>query len=183
MEKKFIKVMFGNKGANYEYKIDEVNIATVWNPKAKSGKEFGGFNFSTPDKIIRFIHRGDTVYDVILPENTEVIDVVESAAPHGVFRSNKIILTNPRKITDEIAMELYKISTIPETAYYKTMGAAAIMGYDKTAKQILKDKVNENNIDEVLEEWNDFINRPDRININNTVKDITKILNEKFNKK
>lgn len=181
MNKKFIKVMFGNKGANFEYKIGEVNVATIWNPSAKTGKEFGGFNFSTPDKIIRFIHRGDTVYDVIIPEDAEVIDVVESATPHGVFRSNKIILTNPRKVTDEIALELYKISTIPEIAYYKTMGACAIMGYDKTAKQILKDKVNKDNIEEVLEEWNNFINRPDRIDVNNTVKDITKALNEMKN--
>lgn len=29
---KFVKVMFGNKGANFEYKIDDVNIATEWNP-------------------------------------------------------------------------------------------------------------------------------------------------------
>ena len=45
---KYIKVMFGNKGVDYEYKIDEVNVTNVWNPEAKSGKEFGGFNFTTP---------------------------------------------------------------------------------------------------------------------------------------
>ena len=32
---KYLKVMFGTKGANYEYKIDEVNVATVWNPNAE----------------------------------------------------------------------------------------------------------------------------------------------------
>lgn len=176
--KKYIKVMFGNKGANFEYKIDEVNVATIWNPDAKSGKEFGGFNFSVPEKIIRWIHRGDTLYDVILPEDSEVIDVVETPTPHGVFRSNKIILTNPRKITDDDALEFYKISTIPEATYYKAMGAVAIMGYDKTAKQILKDKVNKNNVEEVLEEWNNFIDRPDRKDKNSTVKDIEKALYE-----
>ena len=31
-DKKFLKVMFGNKGVNYEYKIDEVNIAETWSP-------------------------------------------------------------------------------------------------------------------------------------------------------
>ena len=31
------------------------------------------------------------------------------------------------------------------------------MNYRKTALEILKDKVNKKNIDEVLEEWNDFI--------------------------
>lgn len=39
--KKYLKVMFGNKGANYEYKIDEINIANVWNPSAEKGRDFG----------------------------------------------------------------------------------------------------------------------------------------------
>ena len=33
---KFVKVMFGNKVADYEYKIDEVNVTNVWNPDSKS---------------------------------------------------------------------------------------------------------------------------------------------------
>lgn len=180
---KYIKVMFGNKGVDYEYKIDELNIATVWNPSAKSGKDFGGFNFSTEDKIIRWIHRGDTLYDVIIPEDTEVIDCVESATPHGVFRSNKIILTNPRKVTDSMAMEFYKKSTIPEIAYYKTLGAVAVMNYKNTALQILNDKVNEENIDAVLEEWNDFINNGgdgNRLDSNETVRLIDKSLRKDY---
>ena len=31
---KYLKIMFGNKGINYEYKIGEVNIADTWNPNA-----------------------------------------------------------------------------------------------------------------------------------------------------
>ena len=46
---KFVKVMFGNKGADYEYKIGEVNVANNWNPTAKNGKEFGGFNYTTEE--------------------------------------------------------------------------------------------------------------------------------------
>ena len=52
---KYVKVMFGNKGVDYEYKIDEVNVTNVWNPEAKSGKEFGGFNFTTPEKLLRWL--------------------------------------------------------------------------------------------------------------------------------
>ena len=44
---KYLKVMFGNKGVNFEYKIDEVNIADTWNPNTYEPKEMGGFNFST----------------------------------------------------------------------------------------------------------------------------------------
>ena len=32
------------------------------------------------------------------------------------------------------------------------------MGYEKTAHAILKDKVSKENIDEYLEDWNDFFN-------------------------
>ncbi len=175
---KYLKVMFDNKGANYEYKIDEVNVANVWNPNAKSGKEFGGFNFSVPDKIVRWLHRGDTLYDVIIPDDAEVIDVVESATPHGVFRTNKIILTNPRKMTDDMALEFYKISTIPEVAYYRTLPVVTIMGYEKTANQILKDKINKSNIDEVLEEWKEFMGKNNRRNTNKLVDDIENKLYE-----
>lgn len=180
---KYLKVMFENRGVNYEYKIDELNIATVWNPSAKSGKDFGGFNFSTEDKIIRWLHRGDTLYDVIIPDKTEVIDCVESATPHGVFRSNKIIITNPRKVTDEMALEFYKKSTIPEFAYYKALGAVSIMNYKQTALQILKDKVNKDNIDIVLEEWDDFINNGgdgNRLDTNETVRLIDKHLRKDY---
>lgn len=55
------------------------------------------------------------------------------------------------------------------------------MNYKKTAYAILKDKVNKNNIDEVLEEWNDFIfhkGKDDRKTVNNFVDEIEKYLYE-----
>lgn len=61
------------------------------------------------------------------------------------------------------------------------MGVVAIMNYKKTALEILKDKVNKNNIDEVLEEWNDFIshgNKNDREDLNDLVSEIEKYLYE-----
>ncbi len=187
MSKKYIKVMFGTiSGANQkvEYKLNEVNVANNWNPNATSGKDFGGFNFSVEDKIIRWLHRGDTIYDVDLPKDAEVIDVVESATPHGVFRSNKIIISNPRKVTDQMALEFYKKSTIPEIAYYKALAAVSVMNYRNTALEIIKDKVNKDNIDIVLDEWNDFIYKDNRNRWNETVQEIDAILNQiKNNKK
>lgn len=155
---KYLKVMFGNKGVNYEYKVDEVNIADKWNPNTNDPKEMGGFNFSTEDKILRWLVRGDTLYDVIIPDDAEVIDCPSESAPHGVYRSNKIILTNPRPMTDEIAMEFYLKSDLPEKSYYKSLAGAAVRGYRKTSFKILKDKVNKDNIDLVLKEVDDFIN-------------------------
>lgn len=178
---KYLKVMFGTtSGAdkNLEYKIGKINTADKWNPNSDNPREMGGFNFSTEDKIIRWLHRGDTIYDVEVPEDAELIDIVESATPHGVFRSNKIIITNPRKVTDEMALDFYKKSDIPEEAYYKSLAAVSVMGYKNTALAIFKDKVNINNIEKVLEEWNDFMSKGERKNSSEIVDIISNLLLE-----
>lgn len=72
--KKYVKVMFGStSGANknINYKIDEVNIADIWNPGTFDQKQMGGFNFSTYDKILRCLIRGDTIYDVEIPDDAD----------------------------------------------------------------------------------------------------------------
>lgn len=63
---KYVKVMFGNNSGagSFQYKISGLNVANVWNPNADNPKEFGGFNFSTEEKILRWLHRGDTIYGV-----------------------------------------------------------------------------------------------------------------------
>ena len=178
---KYVKVMFGTtSGANkdLEYKIGEVNVANNWNPTASNGKEFGGFNYTTEDCILRWLHRGNFIYDVEIPEDAETVRLEGATV---VYRTNKIILKNPRQINDADAMHYYNISNIPQKSYYKALSAVAIMNYKQTALQILNDKVNINNIDEVLEEWNDFINHggeDDRKDTNETVVLIDKLLNE-----
>lgn len=159
-KEKYLKVMFSNKskanGIGLEYKIGEVNTAKIWNPKDLDPKKMGGFNFSTESKILRWLVRGDTMYDVIIPEDAEIIDCPNESAPHGVFRTNKIIINNPRIITDEMAMELYYKSDLPEKSYFKAMAGCAVRGYINTAKQILKDKVNKSNVEIALIEFMDF---------------------------
>ena len=178
---KYVKVMFGStSGANnnLNYKIDEVNVCKNWNPTAKDGKDFGGFNYTTDDSIIRWLHRGDTIYNVEIPDDAENIRIDGATI---IYRTNKIIVSNPRKIDDDLAYYFYTISNIPEKSYYKALGAVSIMNYKKTAYTIIKDKVNENNIDDVLEEWNDFIscgNKNDRKDLNGFVKDIEDYLYE-----
>ena len=69
---KYVKVMFGNVSSadeNLTYKIDEINVSDNFNPEAKDAKEMGGFNFSTLDKILRWLVRGDTLYDVSFPDD------------------------------------------------------------------------------------------------------------------
>ena len=164
MSEKFLKVMFGIKSgaSDFEYKMNEVNIANVWNPNETDSDKMGGFNFSTETKIIRWLVRGDTIYDIEIPEGAEVIDVPHPTTPHGVFRANKIIISNPRPVTDELAMQLYKISDIPEKSYYKAMAGCAVRGYINTAIQIFKDKVNKENVNLAFEEFKDFITPNDK---------------------
>ena len=178
MSNKYVKVMFNTTSgaSDYEYKIDEINISNNWNPNASNGKEFGGFNYTTEDCIIRWLHRGDTIYDVEIPNDAENIKI-EGATT--IYRTNKIIVKNPKKINDELALDFYKKSNIAEKSYYKALAVVAIMNYKKTAYAILKDKVNINNLEEVLEEWNDFIShggKNDRKNQNNCVKEIEEYL-------
>ena len=150
--------MFGrNSGANgFKYKLNKVNEAIIWNPKADNPKEMGGFNFSAPDKILRWLVRGNTIYDVTIPDDAEVLDCESKSSPHGVFRSNKIIISNPKKVTDKMAMEFYEKSNLPEKSYYKSLAGCAIRGYRNTTMAIIRDKVNKDNIDLVLSEVDDF---------------------------
>jgi len=178
---KYVKVMFGTTSgakSDFEYKLNEVNISNNWNPKATNGRDFGGFNYADEKCILRWLHRGDTIYDVEVPEDAENIKL-EGATT--IYRANKIIIKNPRKVDDELELHFYKISQIPEKSYYKALAAVSVMNYKKTAYSILKDKVNKDNIIEVLEEWNDFIShggKNDRKDLNGLVKEIDDLLNE-----
>lgn len=58
------------------------------------------------------------------------------------------------------------------------------MNYEKTANAILNDKVNKDNIDIVLEEWNNFIShdgKNDRKELTGLVKTIDDKLNNIYN--
>ena len=180
MSKKYVKVMFDTTSgaSDFEYKIGEINISNNWNPKAEKGRDFGGFNYTTEDCILRWLHRGDTIYDVEIPEDAENIKIDGATT---IYRTNKIIINNPRKVTDDMALEFYKISNIPPKSYYKALAVVSIMNYKKTAYALLRDKINKNNISEVLSEWNDFIShggKDDRKEKNELVSDIEEDLNE-----
>ena len=88
----------------------------------------GGFNFSTESKILRWLARGDTIYDVEIPKDAENIKLDGSTT---IYRANKIIISNPRKVNDALALHFYEISKIPEKSYYKALGVVSIMNYKK----------------------------------------------------
>lgn len=149
---KYVRVMDGLKSnaGGFVYKLDEVNVAQKWNPKNLDPEEMGGFNFWTEDKILRWLHRGDTIYDVIIPEDAEVINVDDEK---GVYRANKIIVKNPRKLTDELVIELYKKNTLSNKVIAQCLLTLTWKNRLEISKYIIKDRVNLDNVDEILEEF------------------------------
>lgn len=57
----------------------------------------------------------DTVYDVTIPNDAEVIEIPSDSSPKGVFRSNKIILEIPKLVNDEYKTKEYIIDDIYAT--------------------------------------------------------------------
>jgi hypothetical protein len=149
---KYVRVMDGLKSnaGGFEYKLDEVNIASKWNSKSNEPEEMGGFSFSREDKILRWLHRGDTIYDVIIPSDAEVILVDEEK---GIYRSNKIIVTNPRKITDEMVIDLYKMSNLSNKVIAQCLLTLVWKNRKEISKYIIKDRASKDNVDEIIEEF------------------------------
>ncbi len=149
---KYVRVMDGLKSnaGGFEYKLDEINIAEKWNPNSFDPEEMGGFNFGTEDKILRWLHRGDTIYDVIVPDDADVYNVDEEK---GIFRANKIIVTNPRKITDKMVIDLYQKSTLSDKIIAQCLLTLIWKNRIEISKYIIKDRVRINNVDEILEEF------------------------------
>ena len=70
-----------------------------------------------------------------------------------------MILTNPKKIDDNFAMELYEESTLNETSYFRAMTACAICGYINTALKVCEDRVNTQNVSVAISEFEGFCKR------------------------
>lgn len=165
---KYVKVMDGVKSnANgFVYKIDEVNIASTWNKDSSNPKDMGGFNYSTSDKILRWLHRGNTIYDVIIPSDAEVVECDSINNPHSVFRTNKIIITNPRVLDEDLIIKLYKESNMIDKSYYQCLVTLLFKKHINVVKYIINDRINKNNIEECIIEFEDYIstiNNPDGV--------------------
>ena len=154
----YVRVMDGLKSnaSGEEFKLDEVITANVWNPTETEPEKMGGFNFSTEDKILRYIFRGDTIYDVIIPDDAEVINVDEEK---GIYRANKIIVTNPKIITEDMVIDIYKMSTLPINRYFQCIYCLLFRKYINASKYIINDIVNKDNIEEAIKEFEDFASR------------------------
>jgi len=162
---KYVRVMDGLKSnaGGFEYKLDAINISNNWNPNENEPDKMGGFNFGREDKILRWIHRGDTLYDVIIPYDAEVILCNEEK---GIWRTNKIIITNPRKLTDELIIDLYKKNTLSNKILADCLEVLLWKDKIEICKYIIKDHVNKDNVTEILDEYQNYIKKND--NFTNT---------------
>lgn len=131
------------------------------NLNAEDMAQMGGFFISDKDFIVRWLIRGDTLCEVIIPENEKIY---KTSTQYGVYLADTIILTNPKKVDDEYAMKLYLQSKLLEKEYFKTMTACAICGYMKTAFKICHDKVTIENVDQAIEEFEGFCKRRNKEN-------------------
>ena len=142
---KYFKWIFIN--SDRPLKMNEEIVCDTWDPNNNDWDKRGGFNFSNEENILRWVSRGDTLCEVIIPDDAETINVTNMKTPNGIIVSNKIILKNPIPVSDELTLELYKKSNMPLKTYFETISALAIRGCYKTCMKIIKDKVNKDNLE------------------------------------
>lgn len=123
---------------------------------ANESIEMGGFCVSTYNYAFRWLIRGDTLCEAIILEDSKFYKTVSD---NDVYVCEKMILTNPKKIDDNFAMELYKVSTLNEISYFRAMTACAICGYVNTALKVCEDRVNTQNISFAISEFEAFCKR------------------------
>lgn len=172
--RKYVRVMDGirSNASGFEFKIDEINVAKKWNPTDLDSERMGGFNFGCEDKILRWLHRGDTIYDVIIPRDAEVILCNEEK---GVWRSNSIIVTNPRKITDEMVVELYKKTTLSNKVLAQCLQTLLWKNRIEISKYIIRDRVNKDNVVEFIKEFEDYVKKSEEFKYDELNDDSKKI--------
>ena len=123
--------------------------------------QIGGFCVSTYEYIFRWLIRGDTLCEVVIPEDDKIY---KTTSENGIYVAEKIILTNPKKIDDNFATELYLHLTLPENSYFKSMTACAIMGYLNTALKVCDEHVTKENVCNAIFELESYCQRREKEN-------------------
>ena len=158
--KQFYKVLVGTESSaapGFHYNIDSITEAPFWIPEGDGPKESGGFSIATEKALIRWIFRGDTLYDVIIPDDADILYPKHHCVQGELARVNKLILTNPRPMTDELAMQFYKASHFTRKEYNKILAGCAICGYVHTCVAILKERIRIQDAQACLDCWERFI--------------------------
>ena len=75
---KYLKWVYGTSTGHKEnknFEINKVNICDVWDPTNSEWDKRGGFNFTNEKCALRWMSRGDTLYEVEVPIDGEVVEV------------------------------------------------------------------------------------------------------------
>ena len=104
------------------------------------------------------------IRDKILRADALVRKVPGTFTPNGIYRTNKIIVKSPVKLTEEIVMNLYKKLNLPDKAYHDVLAILAIRNFENVCMQFIIDRVTKENIDEIL---NDYIEYKKGVKSNN----------------
>lgn len=157
---KYFKCVFknsvGNKD-NQKFEVGKVITCDTWDPNNSDWDERGGLYFTNEECALRWMARGDTLYEVEIPSDGEVVVVKNDKTPGGIIIANKIILNNPISISDELLIDFYNKSKLPLTTYFECIGILASRGYYDMTLRIIKDKVTKDNIDITLDEFNNSL--------------------------
>ena len=119
---KYFKWVFGtkiSKKENENFEIGKVITANTWDSYNNDWDSRGGFNFTNEECALRWMSRGDTLYEVNVPNDGELIEVKNDKTPGGIFIANKIVLRNPIPISEELLVDFYNKSKLPETTYFE----------------------------------------------------------------
>ncbi len=157
---KYLKWVFNDNIGhrdNQKFEIGKAITCDTWDPNNNDWDKRGGFHFTNEECALRWMSRGDTLYEVEIPQDGEVLEVKNDKTPGGIIVANKIILKNPIPISEELLMNFYKKSKLPLTTYFECIGLLSSRGYYDIALTLIKDKVNIDNIDLALKEFNHSI--------------------------
>ena len=92
---------------NQKFEIGKVITCDTWDPNNTDWDKRGGFNFTNEECALRWMSRGDTLYEVEVPEDGEILEVKNDKTPGGIVVANKIILKNPIPISEELLIDFY----------------------------------------------------------------------------
>ena len=154
---KYLKWIFKDNTGHRKLEVGRVITSDKWDPDNDDWDKRGGFNFTNEECALRWMSRGDTLYEVEIPNDAEIVNVRNDKTPGGIIIANKIILKNPIPISEELLLDFYNKSKLPLSTYFESIGLLASRGYYNIALMIIKDKVNMNNIDLALDEFNSSI--------------------------
>lgn len=142
---------------NQKFEIGKIITCDIWDPNNDDWDKRGGLNFTNEECALRWMSRGDTLYEVEIPSDGEILEVINDKTPGGIIVANKIILKNPIPISEELLVNFYKKSVLPLSTYFECIGLLASRGYYDIALMIIKDKVNMDNIDLALDKFNNSL--------------------------